>query len=119
MMRNIAVALSFIAIASTGLFVAPEAKAATQSGCIVNTIQYDNSQRLAVWCSGAASIIYSFGPAYGTSCSPVSVDTVKLWETMIQSALLSGKKVDLDYTTNTNCFSGTTPIITGVRLQAL
>jgi hypothetical protein len=115
---NIAIALSFITIMSTGVLVPREAHAATQSGCIVNTIQYDNSQRLVVWCSGAASLFYSFGPAYGTSCSPVSVDTVKLWETMIQSALLSGKKVDLDYTTNTSCFSGTTPIITQVRLQA-
>ena len=94
------------------------AQAASQNGCIVQTIQYDNSQRLAVWCSGVSAILYSFGSAYGSSCQPVSVDTTKMWESMIQSALLSGKKVDLDYTTNSGCYSGTVEIITDVRLQA-
>jgi hypothetical protein len=103
---------------ATATLLAGEAEAATQSGCLVQTMQYDNSQRLAVWCSGAPSIIYSFGPAYGNACHPVSVDTVKLWESMIQSALLSGKKVDLDYVTNPGCFNGSTPIITQVRLQS-
>lgn len=110
--------LALFALAVTLGFGAAKANAATQNACVVQTMQYDNSQRLALWCNGVGSIFYSFGAAYGSSCQPVSLDTVKVWESLLQSALLSGKRVDVDYTTNSGCYSGTVRIISAVRLQA-
>ena len=94
------------------------AHAATESACTVTTVQYDNSVRLVVWCSGVGSLHYAFGAGYGAACRSTSMDTIKVWESMLQAALLAGKKVDLDYTTDPGCFSGTVRIITQVRLQA-
>src|SRR6266849_3778788 len=96
---------AFALLASTATH-SKEAEAATQSACTVVTVQYDDSQRMAVWCSGVGPIHYVFGSPYGSSCSAVSIDTMKIWESMLQSALLSGRKVDLDFTTNAGCFSG-------------
>lgn len=110
--------LALFALAITLGFGAATANAATQSSCVVQTFQYDNSQRLALWCNGVGPIFYSFGSNYGSSCQPVSLDTVKVWESMLQSALLSGKRVDIDYVTNSACYSGSVRIITTVRLQA-
>ena len=104
--------LAALTLSSTNAF------AATENACTVATIQYDNSVRLVVWCSGVSSIHYAFGSAYGAACRSASVDTVKLWEAMLQSALLAGKKVDLDYTTDPSCFGGGVRIITQIRLQA-
>jgi hypothetical protein len=95
-----------------------KAHAATESACTVATVQYDNSVRLVVWCNGVGSLHYAFGAGYGAACRSASVDTIKVWEAMLQSALLAGKKVDLDYTTDPGCFSGTVRIITQLRLQA-
>jgi len=91
-----------------------QAQAATQTGCIVTKQQYDNSPRLVVWCSGVGSLFYSFGPGWSASCSPVTVDTLKLWSSMVQTALLSAKKIEMDYTTDPGCSN--VPIIQYLRL---
>lgn len=88
--------------------------------CVVNTIQYDNSSRLAVWCANISSpIVYGFGAPY-TDCGSVGLsvtqDTLKVWQSMLQGALLSGRKVDLDWTTHPSCQGGSRAI-TYLRLQ--
>jgi hypothetical protein len=94
------------------------AEAGTQNACLVQTVLFDSSQRLALWCNGVATIFYSFGPNYGTACRPVSFDTTKVWESMLQAALLSGKKVDVLWDKNAGCYRGTVSFITGIKLQA-
>jgi len=113
--KSLLVALPMLAVL---MLPSTKVHAATESACTVATIQYDNSVRLAVWCSGVGPIHYAFGAGYGAACRSASVDTIKVWESMLQSALLAGKKVDLDYTTDPDCFSGTVRIITQLRLQA-
>lgn len=90
-MKKFSSALS-LALAIGG--ITSDAQAATKSGCIVNTVQYD-SGRIAVWCSGDASIYYAF--TSHPSCGTQSLDTLKLWLPIFESAILSGKKVDFDY----------------------
>jgi hypothetical protein len=93
---------------------ANDAAAATKSGCIVNTVQYD-SGRIAVWCSGDASIYYAF-TSHG-SCGTQPLDTLKLWLPIFESAILSGKKVDFEY--NAAAGACIDRNITSVRLQRL
>jgi hypothetical protein len=81
------------------MFSAP-ASAATKSACTVTRVLYDgNSQsRLAVWCSGDANIYYAFNndPSCG---SQASINTLKIWESLFQAALLSGRKMDFNWST--------------------
>jgi hypothetical protein len=103
-------------IASTTLALSTPAEAATVYGVSVATIQYDNSPRLTVWADNA--IHYAFGSAWGANCGTVSAESLRHFEAMFQAALLSGKKVDIDYTTNTSCTGSSIRIITAVRLQS-
>lgn len=110
-------ALAFAAIVTLS---SGQARAATTSGCTVQTIQYDGGPRIAIWCTGNSSIHYVFGSGYGSCATPASIDTIKLFHSMLQSALLAGKKVDLDYNTTTSSCAGAPSVraVYAIRLQA-
>lgn len=95
-----------------------DAQATTVSGIVVEIIQYDGSPRIAVWSSNQP-VHYVFGTTWA-SCKKagltVSMDTIKIWHNMLQSALLSGRKVDLEYTTKPTCENGSRAI-TAIRLH--
>lgn len=78
--------------------VSGQAMALTKSACTVTRVLYDgnSSSRLAVWCSGDANIYYAFNNE--ASCgTQASINTLKIWESLFQAALLSGRKVDFNY----------------------
>jgi hypothetical protein len=112
-MRNIVLATALALIVGI-LAKESTAEAATRSGCIVNTVQYDNG-RIAVWCNGDSVIYYAF--TSHPFCGTQSLDTLKLWLPIFESAILSGKKVDFDY--NAPAGSCIDRNISSVRLQRL
>lgn len=111
-------ALAFAAVVALS---SGQARAATTYGCTVQTIQYDGGPRIAIWCTGNSSLVhYVFGSGYGSCAYPASIDTIKLFHSMLQSALLAGKKVDLDYNTTTSTCAGAPSVraVSAIRLQA-
>ena len=103
--------LSFAAKTISALIVATtiivgyssDAHAVTKSGCTVTGVQYDNN-RLAVWCANDSQIYYAFNYATGT-CAQSNITTMKIWLSMFQSALLSGRPVDFQYDNSTTTCS--------------
>ena len=108
-----------LGIAATIAIASSFAQAASTNSCIVEIIGYDGSPRLAVWCSNSEKIHYAFGTNW-SDCKnaglTVSMDTIKIWHNMLQSALLSGRKVDLDYNVKAGCQRGVR-VISAIRLH--
>jgi hypothetical protein len=97
---------------------AVDARAAFTYGCVIDLIAYDDSPRMEVVCSGQPKH-WVFGLKW-TDCKnaglAVSGDAIKVWHSMLQAALLSGRKVDLAYETKASCQSGER-VITSVALH--
>jgi hypothetical protein len=97
----IAVAVSIGALSS-------DASAAVTNGCTVASVQADQSAnsapRVTIVCSGSSFIANAGGPFPGGSCSAVSADLTKMWESIATSAFLAGKHLNILYTpANTSC----------------
>jgi hypothetical protein len=84
----------------------------TKSGCTVGLVAY-TAGKLNISCSpGGNGIVvnnyavtsdYDLGQ-FETTCRRESVDTLKRWATMAESALISGRPVDITVTdTSTTC----------------
>ena len=76
------------------------AQAATLSNCQPSLVDLDfhgapNSSRLRIFCT-ADNTSYYTNP--NSSCPAASVDMVKMWESIATSALMSGKKLNITYT---------------------
>jgi len=85
------------------------ASATTTPDCTVMQLAYDT--HLLVSCSGDANNYYGYA---GTSCSSpttVTADTIKIWQSMLTAALLSGRKVIMSYNTG----DGTSGCVNGAR----
>ncbi len=77
-----------------------QATEAQKTNCVVTRYQYDEN-RLALWCSGDGTIYYAFTTSQGTGCPVQTAETMKIWVSMAQTSLLSGKS--LDFWSNTSC----------------
>ena len=87
-----------ISIAVVSLFATPRQAEAAAVSCTVTGVAYDDGPRLIVNCSGT----YYYGQS-ATGCQSKSVDTLKVWNSMAQAALLSGKKLQVETQTATGC----------------
>lgn len=107
--------LAFGALVSTAS--SPAAAAGTQgmkADCTVTLLAYDS--HLFVQCSGDPVNYYAYTTSVCASPTTVTQDTLKMWQSMLNGALLSGRKVDIYFTTGvTNCLS--TPYIYNVALK--
>jgi hypothetical protein len=75
-----------------------EARADSIKGnCTVTALQVDS--RLAIWCASDSTVYYVFSaqPTGATGCALASMDKMKMWQSLIQSALLSGHPIDFAY----------------------
>lgn len=88
------------------------------NGCIVQSIQYDGSS-LVTTCANRSGNHIIFGSDQ-KDCKKVglvsNIDTIKIWHSMLQSALLSGRKVDIGYVSNKACMGGRWAVL-AVRLH--
>lgn len=83
-----------LVVAAIG-FHAP-AQADSSSGlCTATAVQYDGSPRLRVTCGGTD--YWAFGTAWKGCTKTASVDTLKIWQSLATSGLLSGKKLSVYY----------------------
>lgn len=63
--------------------------------CTVSSVSSDNAaapMRFSAWCNGNASLTYSIGYS---GCQSNPTDLQKLWQSLLISAFLSGKKVNI------------------------
>jgi hypothetical protein len=89
----LAVSALLAAVAFAGS--SPQAAQASVSplACKISAVQYDNG-RLALWCSNdTTNIFYGFQSASG--CVNQNIDTLKVWSSLAQGGLLSGRAVNL------------------------
>ncbi len=95
--------------------LAMDVYAAEKSSCLVERIDTDGN-RIAVWCQSDSNIYYMFKTGYDANCGGTSVDTMKMWLSQFQAALLSGKPAQFFYNpTTSNC---AVRLITSVGLRA-
>lgn len=81
---------------------------AATSTCALTDIAY-SSTGMAVICGGTTYAAFQTGtPPSG--CSLTSLDTIKLWLSLEQAALLSGKNVKITFTTCTAGNNGITQV---------
>jgi len=84
------------------LFIAAssgDAKAAVISNCTPSLVSLDfhgapSSGRLRIWCT-ADNTNYYTNP--NSSCPAANIDQVKMWQTIANSAFLSGKRLNIGY----------------------
>jgi len=90
---NLVLALGLVVAAAAP---ALQAQADFQSGlCTATAVQYDGSPRLRLTCGGTD--YWAFGAAWTGCTKTESVDTLKVWQTLATSGLLSGKKLSIAY----------------------
>jgi len=77
-------------------FVGTAQAAPTVKNCSVQSIQYDEGPRLFIICTDGTQF-YSFLNGSAGSCQSRSLDTIKIWESMLMSIFLSGKHASLTY----------------------
>lgn len=112
--RTLATILSLAFGALIGTSSSPAAAATgIKADCTVTQLAYDS--HLFVQCSGDPVNYFAY---LNDSCSATvaSIDTLKIWESMFNSALLSGRKVDIYFSTN-NAGCGATARIYNVALK--
>ena len=73
-----------------------QARAETKNAvCTATLVEYDDSPRLRVDCGGTE--YWAFGTAWQGCTKTTSVDTLKVWQSLATSGLLSGKKLVVHY----------------------
>lgn len=91
--------LGLSAILSTLLAVSIGKSAVAGSvTCVPNTIEYYNAT-LIVQCSPTNYYAQTYPPASPCEANVNFLDNMKMWMTLAQSALLSGKSLKIEYTT--------------------
>lgn len=84
-------------VAGSLLSTTGEAEAASAvKTCTVTGVEYDG--RLMIDCSGDSNRYYGYASS-STSCVVAGADKVKVWESMLLSAMIAGKTVNLTYET--------------------
>jgi hypothetical protein len=107
-MTRISRIIAAFAVALSIGALSPEASAAVVNGCAVSSVQADQSAnsapRLTIVCSGSTYIANAGGPFQGGSCSAVSADLTKIWQSLATSAFLAGKHLNIAYNpANSSC----------------
>ena len=115
----------FTLIALIGFTVSREATAGTNISCTVQSVEWNSTPRLlvSVTCGSATNPrpFYAYVANPSPSCPLTNIDIVKIWEGIFRAALLSKKKVDIDFLpsppNSCDAAAGQTPIvITAVRV---
>lgn len=111
--------LSLLIVAAATLLNG-EASADTEIDCRPEYVSY-NRELITFVCSGLGTLHQVFGPPYGGQrCvgETVSLDTLKILISMLQSSLLSGRPVDVLYNPPTGGTACPNPrTVTGVVLK--
>lgn len=111
---NLAV-VAFIGTASSSAF----ATTGVKGSCTVTQISYD--QHLYVQCASDATSYFAYLTSDKPNCTApttVTLDTIKLWESMIMAAFLAGKTVDLYWVkAATSCADTSTTFIYNVAVH--
>jgi len=72
-----------------------DASGARKTGCTITGFEYDSNRiMLGVNCTSDTAPTTYFGYA-GTQACGVSIDTLKVWASMIQSQLLAGRLIEM------------------------
>jgi hypothetical protein len=95
-MKTIIATVALSAFLTLGATSQAEAAAQTKTSCTITRIQYDGG-RFVVWCANDAQLYYGSNWQIGTGCPTQTMDTVKMWLSMFQTALLSGRLVDFNF----------------------
>jgi hypothetical protein len=90
--RNVKVMLALCAMLGFARYT--YAASVPKNNCAVTAVQFDNSNRLVIFCSGDPNIYFAFTYQDGTGCGVQTLDTLKVWASMAQAALLSGRQID-------------------------
>jgi hypothetical protein len=93
-----------------------DAQAAETPSCVPSRVDTDGG-RIALWRTGGSTILYVFRSTTTTNCGKVDADTMKMWLSMIQSALLAGKPLHIFYTAPTSTSQCKDNTITSVGLK--
>jgi hypothetical protein len=98
---------------------AGKAEADVKQACVLNALQVDNDtglpiHRMFLVCNDGATKYYVFTNVPG--CVNSDVDTIKMWLSMLEAALLSGRQVDFLY--NPPVIGGTCGIAVMTSLTA-
>lgn len=77
---------------------ASSALAAYNGVCTPDMTSFDSTSAFAVHCSNNNTWYFAYTFTTGSGCSPVSMDTLKVWESMSSTALLAGKNLNINVT---------------------
>jgi hypothetical protein len=107
------VAFAALVTGASAVSTTRPAQAASTVQCKVNVVEY-SKDTLLVQCVGGQNFFAQVAPAGGTTCSGLAsnLDTIKVWLSMTQTALLAGKTVLLYFNT---CSS--VPLISAIDLN--
>ena len=115
-MKRLIRSLMSVAIAGAlvALLAAPaHANWQNTAACTVNNIYYDSGGVVYVQCGATTYSVWQGRCAN----MPVTLDTLKVWESMAAAALLSGKSVLITTDTGNLCpFNNGQPILGGITL---
>jgi hypothetical protein len=104
--RIVTMLLSIAVLAAVTTAANPaQAETGVKANCIVATVAFD--QHIFLQCGFDSANYFGFTTAEQPSCGAptnVTVDTLKIWESMLMSALLSRRPVDIYF--NTGCAGG-------------
>jgi hypothetical protein len=112
--------LAFGAVIASGSSSAEATPAASvKSSCIVTQVAFDS--HVFVQCAGDSVNYQAFIESAATNprCTGtiITIDTLKIWESMFSSALLSGKPVDIYFVTGNAAGCLASPYIYNVGLK--
>lgn len=100
-----------LAIVSLSIFDArSRASGSRKLGCTISGFEYDEG-RIMLTCAGDATTYY--GLANGAACS-FGIDTIKVWVSMIQSQMLSGRTIEMWVNDAATCG---VPVIGSVKMN--
>lgn len=105
MNKNTISRLFSVAALGTLAFTSEPAQAATKSSCTVQYAAIQNDH-LMLKCVGDANEYNAIGPGWTACGSRVTAETFKIFGSMTQSALLSGKTLTFNHFTDGTCPAG-------------
>lgn len=113
-MKKLGRIVALAAVASGALVAANRpAHATATKQCKVNIVEY-YQDTLLIQCVGGGNFFGQIAPEASCKAFAQNLDTLKIWLSMAQTALLAGKNVLMYYT---SCGSQNTPLITVLDLD--
>jgi hypothetical protein len=116
-MRHVVATILTVAIVAS--FGTAHATTAVKGNCKVTAVAFD--QHLFVTCANDSALYFGYTSAEKPSCSSpttVTIDTLKIWQSMLLSAMLAGRPVDLYFATGqSNCSDSGTNFIFNVAVK--